>query len=414
MSATDHERDRREFDRLASEFLNGRISRRDFLKGAGAMSTALAFSGTIASILAACAPGPTAEPTAETTTGEGPGYGPVQQIPPSPRTRGPLGEEPADSSELQLTEDQIAELSAMDLKAAILWPASFQFYQVAADGIRSELDRVGAEVFSVVDHGYDPQGQAAAVDNVLGGNPDMIFTWVVDNVQGAAGFQAAVDQGVILSLMSNLPEGYQHPDDYAGIVTDDLFGMGQAAAEMMADVLGGEGQVGWIFHDANAYVTNQRDNAFKETIETQFPGIEIVAEGGFATPEQAFEIARSMVLQNPDLAGIYAAWAVPAASAAEALRAEGRDDIKIVTLDLDPTIAVDMASEGNVAGIVADVPFEIGRGMAVGALWRLVGEAAPPFAIVPHMKVTRDNLITAWRESLKQDPPPEVMQALGY
>ncbi len=365
-------------------------------------------------LLAACG-GTADEPaTGGETAEEGPGYGPVELIPPSPRTRGPLGEEPADSADMQLTEAQINQLKDMNLRAAILWPASFQFYQVAAEGIRSELDKVGGEVFSVVDHDYDPQGQADAVENVLGGNPDIIFSWVVDNVQGAAGFQPALDQGITLSLMSNLPEGYQHPADYAGIVTDDLFGMGQAAAEMMADALGGEGEVGWIFHDANAYVTNQRDNAFKETIETQFPNITIVAEGGFATPDEAFEIARSMIIQHPDLDGIYAAWAVPAAAAAEALRAEGRDDVKIVTLDLDPTIAVDMASGGNVVGIVADVPFEIGRAMAVAALWQKIGVEAPPFAIVPHMKVTRENLITAWRESLKQDPPPEVMTALGY
>lgn len=367
-------------------------------------------------VTACGSPGATGTPAASPDPGseEGAGNGPVELIEPSEKTRGPLGEEPVSSSEIELTDEQIAELEELGaLRAAILWPASFQFYRVAADGIKSELDKVGAEVVAEADHGYDPAGQADAVENALPANPDMIFTWVVDNVQGAAGFQPAIDAGIKLSLMSNLPEDYQHPDDYVGIVTDDLYGMGQAAAEMMADILGDEGQVGFIFHDANAYVTNQRDNAFKETIETQYPNIEIVAEGGFATPEQAFDIARSMIVQHPDLDGIYAAWAVPAASAAEALRAEGATDVKIVTLDLDPTVAVDMASGGNIAGIVADVPFEIGRAMAVEALWGLIGVEAPPFAIVPHMKVTRDNLITAWRESLKQDPPPEVVEALG-
>ncbi len=372
-----------------------------------------AASTPAASSPAASSSSPAASPAAGGE--EGVGYGPVELIEPSEKTRGPLGEEPVSSSEIQLTEEQIAELKDLgDLQAAILWPGSFQFYRVASEGIKSELQKVGAEVVAEVDHGYDPSGQANAVENALAANPEMMFTWVVDNIQGAAGFQPAVDAGLELSLMSNLPEGYQHPEDYVGIVTDDLYGMGQAAAEMMADILGGKGQVGFIFHDANAYVTNQRDNAFKETIETKYPDIEIVAEGGFATPEQAYEIARSMVIQNPDLDGIYAAWAVPAASAAEALRAEGATDVKIVTLDLDPAIAVDMASGGNIAGIVADVPFEIGRAMGAEALWGLIGVEAPPFAIVPHMKVTRDNLITAWRESLKQDPPPEVMKALGY
>lgn len=86
----------------------------------------------------------------------------------------------------------------------------------------------------------------------------------------------------------------------------------------------------------------------------------------------------------------------------------------MITLDLDPTVAVDMAEGGNIAGIVADVPYEIGRAMGAAALLHLLGKDISPFSIVPTMKLTRDNLITGWRESLKEDPPPEVMEALGY
>ncbi len=333
---------------------------------------------------------------------------------PSPKTVGPRGEPAVPSTDLVLSQQDIAELEKLGpLKAGILWPASFQFYKVASQGIRSELDKVGAEVVAETDSGYDPARQADDVANVMAREPDMLFTWLVDPVQGAQAFRPAAEAGVKLSFMSNLPEGFEHPDDYVGVVTDDLYGMGEAAAEMMAEALGGSGQIGFVFHDANAFVTNQRDQAFKETIETQFPDIEIVAEGGFAEPEQAYDVANDMVLKNPDIDGIYAAWAVPANSVVEALRANDKPDVKVITLDLDPTVAVDMASGGNVAGIVADVPFEIGRAMAVEALWGLIGKQAPPFAIVPTMKVTRDNLITAWNESLKEDPPKEVIDALG-
>lgn len=346
------------------------------------------------------------------------GNGPVELLEPSGVTRGPLGEKPASSLDIQLTEEDIAALTALDsrgdgLEAAILWPASFQFYLVAGNGIQSELDKVGADVIAVTDSRYDPAIQANDVETVLAAEPELIYTWLVDPVQGAQAFRPAVDAGVKVAFMSNLPDGFKHPDDYASVVTDDLYRMGEAAAEMMADALGGEGQIGWIFHDANAYVTNQRDQAFKSVIEERYPDIEIVAEGGFAEPQQTFDITQSMLLQNPDIDGIYAPWAVPAASVVEALRAEGRDDVKVVTLDLDPTVAVDMAQGGNVVGIVADVPFEIGRAMGAAALLALLGKTSPPFAIVPTMKVTQDNLITAWRESLKEDPPPEVLEAFG-
>ncbi len=48
--------DRRAFDRLAEEFMRGRMSRREFLKSVGTLGAALAFTGAIGSILAACSP----------------------------------------------------------------------------------------------------------------------------------------------------------------------------------------------------------------------------------------------------------------------------------------------------------------------------------------------------------------------
>lgn len=381
------------------------------MRGRGFRLLGLLF--VISLVAAACGDG---EGQGTGATGEegAAGNGPVELIPASAETRGPRGEEPVSTEDLQLSDEDIAALEDKgELSAVILWPASFQFYQVASAGIRSELDKVGGRVLSQVDSGYDAAQQATDLESALALNPDMIFTWLVDPVTGAEAFRPAVERGIQLSFMSNLPEGFEHPDDYTAVVTDDLFGMGEAAAEMMAEALGEEGKIGWIFHDADAYVTNQRDQAFKQVIEERYPNIEIVAEGGFAEPEGAFDIANSMILQHPDIEGIYAPWAVPAANAVEALRAAERPDVKVVTLDLDPTVAIDMAQGGNIVGIVADVPFEIGRGMAVSALWGLIGKEAPPFSIVPTMKVTRDNLITAWRESLKEDPPPEVIEALG-
>ena len=60
MSQKQFDQDRREFDRLSNEFIKGKISRRDFLKSAGTLGAAFAFSGVMSSILAACSPKETA------------------------------------------------------------------------------------------------------------------------------------------------------------------------------------------------------------------------------------------------------------------------------------------------------------------------------------------------------------------
>src|SRR5437762_10003158 len=93
--------------------------------------------------------------------------------------------------------------------------------------------------------------------------------------------------GVVLGFVDNAPKGFVQGKDYATIVSDDLFQMGAKAAEAMAAAIGDKGKVGYLFHDANFYVTNQRDQAFKETITTKHPGIAIVAEQGLADPTHA-------------------------------------------------------------------------------------------------------------------------------
>ena len=126
--------------------------------------------------------------------------------------------------------------------------------------------------------------------------------------------------------------------------------MGKQAADALAKSIGGEGTVGWIFHDADYYVTNQRDNAFKTTIENDYPNIEIVAEQGISDPARAEELANAMLLQNPELDGIYVTWAEPAEGVLAALRGAGNSHTKIVTLDLSEPAALDMVKGGNVVG----------------------------------------------------------------
>ena len=173
----------------------------------------------------------------------------------------------------------------------------------------------------------------------------------------------------------------------------------------------GKGTVGWIFHDADYYVTNQRDQAFKTTIENDYPGISIVAEQGISDPARAEELASAMLLQNPELDGIYVTWAEPADGVLAALRSAGNAETKVVTLDLSEPIALDMVRGGNVAGIVADEAYELGRAMAAVGLKALLGEESPAFVVAPALTVTADNVAEGWQQSLHRDAPASVLAA---
>ncbi len=334
--------------------------------------------------------------------------------PEAPITQGPGGEPATPSSEIALSNDEIAQLQAGGHTAALLWHTAGAFTDAVSQGAREAFDELGIEVIAETNASFDAAQQANDVETVMAQNPAIIVSLVIDPVSGAEAFRPAVDAGVQLVFLSNVPEGYVQGVDYVGIVTDDLAAMGMAAADLLADALGGQGEVGYIFHDAAYYVTNQRDQAFKAWIEAAHQGIEIVAEQGLADPAAAEEIASAMLTRNPGLDGIYAPWSAgPADGVLAALRAAGADDVAVVTLDLDTNVALDLVEGGNVVGIAADEAYQLGRTMAIEGAYGLLGKQAPPFVVVPAISATADNIVEAYRQSLATDPPQEVLDALG-
>lgn len=352
----------------------------------------------------------TAAPAAPTTTAAIK----ADPLPDPPQTQGPNGEAATPASEISLNDSEISQVQSGNYKAALLWHTSGAFTAAVTAGARDAFAELGIEVIAETNAQFDAAQQANDVETVMASDPDIIISLVLDPVSGAEAFRPAVDAGVQLVFLSNVPEGYVQGQDYVGIVTDDLAAMGIAAAELLGDALDGRGKVGYIFHDAAYYVTNQRDQAFKEWLTGVYPGIEIVAEQGLADPAAAEEIASAMLTRNSDLNGIYAPWSAgPADGVLAALRAAGADDVAVVSMDLDTNVSLDMIEGGNIVGIAADEAYQIGRTMAMEGAYGLLGKDAPPFVVVPAIKVTADNILEGYARSLQAAPPREVVNALG-
>jgi ribose transport system substrate-binding protein len=320
-------------------------------------------------------------------------------------TIGPNGEESSPSFVVKVSDSDVNAVKGMNLKAALLWHDQSDFVNAVTSGAKDEFKRLGIEVVAETSAGFDAAKQKSDIENALIREPHIILSLPLDPDTSAAAFREAKDEGVSLVFLSNLPSGYEHPEDYAAIVTDDLFQMGKQSADALAGAIGEKGKIGWIFHDAAYYVTNQRDNAFKKTIEDDYPNIEIVAESGLADPARAEEIANAMLLKNPDLDGIYTPWAGPAEGVLAALRANGNTSTKLVTLDLSEPVALDMVKGGNVVAVTADEAYELGRAMAAAGVNKLLGKYVPPFVIAPAITATADNVQEVWFQSLRVKAP---------
>jgi ribose transport system substrate-binding protein len=182
----------------------------------------------------------------------------------------------------------------------------------------------------------------------------------------------------------------------------------------MAQALDGEGKIGLIFHAADFFVTKQRYDAFKKTIQDNYPDIEIISEKGIAGPDfagDADKAAGAMLTQNPDLKGIWAVWDVPAEGVIAAARENSRDDLIVATEDLGQNVAIDMASDGVVKGLGAQRPFDQGATEAKLAAYALLDKKAPPYVAVNSLPVTRENLMEAWQTVYHAPAPSKVQDA---
>lgn len=329
------------------------------------------------------------------------------------QTRGPAGESPTPTSDLKLTADEVAKVKAEKATAALVWHTSSDFVSAVQRGAEEEFGRLGIEVTSTTDAGFDAGKQKSDIETVLAKKPDVMLTLPVDPVATAAAYRDANEAGTEIVLLSNVPKGFKHDEDYIALLTDDLFQMGKQAADALAASMDGQGKVGYVFHDADYYVTNQRDQAFKKTIEANYPEMEIVAEQGIADPAKAEDVANAMLTRNPGLGGIYVTWSEPAEGVLTALRNAGSADTKLVTLDLSEPVGLDMARDGAVAAIVADRAYDLGKAMATAAAYGVLDKPAPEFVVAPAVTVTKANLRQGWQDSLRQDPPKTVLDALG-
>ncbi len=240
-----------------------------------------------------------------------------------------------------------------------------------------------------------------------------MLTLPVDPVATASAYKAAGQAGTKIVLLSNVPKGFVQGKDYVSVVTDDLFQMGKHAADALAFAIGDKGDVAYFFHDANYYVTNQRDQAFLKTIQGNFKNITIVDKQGIADPNKATDQANAVLLKNPNLSGIYVTFSQPPAEGVLAALKSNGSKAKLVSLDLDEPLALDMARGGNVTAIVADKAYELGASMARAAAYGILKKKAPAFVVAPAITITKANLVQGYQQSLHRKPPASVMAALG-
>lgn len=327
-------------------------------------------------------------------------------------SKGPNGETPSPAAAADLTPEQVDKIKGMKAKAAIVMHYAGNDWATAQiAGLKSEFGNLGIEVVAVTDANFKPDKQVSDLETVMSKKPNIIVSIPTDPVATATAYKAAAAGGAKLVFMDNVPKGFKAGSDYVSCVSADNYGNGVVSAHLMAKALGAKGKIGLIFHEADFFVTKQRYDGFKKTIQTDYPDMQIVEEQGIAGPDFAGDaqgVANAMLSKHPDLAGIWAVWDVPAEGVMAAARASGRGDMRIATEDLGKNVAIAMAKGELVVGLGAQRPFDQGITEArLGAL-AVLGAKTAPYVALSALPVQHDNVLDAWKQVYHEDPPKDL------
>lgn len=323
-------------------------------------------------------------------------------------TKSPAGIR-ASTDRLELTEDEKETIRSANLEVAWILSDLGEWARGIVQGSMFAMDDLGMELILQDVADWDPATQIAGIEAAIVAEPDIILAMLCDPVGEGSVFRRVADQGIISSFVDEIPAGFKHPDDYAGVVTADLVNLGTVVAELMAEAVGGEGKIGLLYLDFQLYNGNTREHACVLTLESKYPDIEIL-EKGVVTPEDAELAAAAFIIQHPDIKGIIAPYDTPAVSVLAACKAADRPDIKVVSYDLGVLTAIDMLEGGNIVGLGVESTAELGRTAIMMASYKYLGKDVPypGFLTVPAYPITAENVLELWEPTVGSPPPPEA------
>lgn len=332
-------------------------------------------------------------------------------------SKGPNGETAQPATAADLSPDEISKVKAKHLTAAIVMHyGGNDWANAQVAGLKSEFGKLGIKVVAVTDANFKPDKQVSDLETVLIKKPDIIVSIPTDPVATASAYKAAARSGAKLVFMDNVPKGMTAGKDYVSVVSADNYGNGVTSAHLMAKALGGKGEIGLIHHEADFFVTKQRYDGFKATIEKDYPNIKIVDDKGIAGPDfagDAQNAANAMLTEHPNLDGIWAVWDVPAEGVMAAARASGRTDLKIATEDLGTNAAIALAKNQLVIGLGAQRPFDQGVAEARLGAGSLLGKKEPAYVALSALPVQHSNVLKAWKQVYHANPPKDLSESFA-
>ncbi len=184
-------------------------------------------------------------------------------------------------------------------------------------------------------------------------------------------------------------------DKYVSFVATDNYRGGCVAAEHLAKLLGGQGNVILLRYGVGSASTEQRESGFLDTLK-KHPGLKVISSDqyGGATRETAYQAAQNLLNRyGRDVNGIFTPNENTTIGMTKALRdlGKGGGKVKMVGFDANAQSLLDL-KQNDLQGIVVQSPFRMGYDGTRAVMKHLQGQPVEKRIDTGVTLVTLDNL----------------------
>ncbi len=266
------------------------------------------------------------------------------------------------------------------------------FWQTVHAGALKAADEFDLELlWNAPQLEIDSSRQIAIVENLISRRVDGIVLAPVDEEALISVVERAVDSGIPVSIFDSAIK----TDKIISFVATDNYGAGAMAARRMGEILGGKGKVGVIGFMPGSASTMQREAGFTETLEKEFPQIEVVGvRYPMADRAKALAEAENLMTAHADLAGLFADNESSTDGTVRAVKQRGAaGKVKVIGFDASEELISELKA-GTLDSIVVQDPFRMGYTSTKNLALRLKGEEPPRQTDSGAYLVRADNIDT--------------------
>lgn len=327
--------------------------------------------------------------------------------------RGPYGEKIVSCENLYLTEEEIKKVRSGNYKGVLLFQFSGKRWMRLIDqAVRTVFEKLNIQLLEMFDADSNNQVFIEKVWEWMEKKPDFILCAPANDKSTEGLYNEIARSGIRLFFIGRVPQGMRR-DGYECCVVSNEQKSGYNCAKLLDDYFNKKPAKIALLTCSSSYISGRdRDIATKKVLQEQFPHLHIVAHERFTLRNYAYGACMKMIKEYPDIQGIYVTWEDPAIQTISALMDAGREDIKIVTGDLDTEVAQDVANGHLIIGMSAQMPYDQGEELAYAVANVLLGKRVSKVIGVEPLLVTAANLEEAWYVMTKEKAPQSIVNSL--